>query len=331
MATSVNAMSLLRGIDQKSLSNARVYAFCFAIRALSFDLPPNGTVDSFYSSFTRNYPVANCITDWSCRALDSSVFRLGAMGPLWNEDRLMATGEWPVERDQIHAIALKALALLSIEVKSAVARGTLLPGGSRLLEQNRRQRSSEFQIPRSSRDIPFSSFMEIPAPYSPNSTALFATCHLPKMTTKSFIEDGEWSGVEFRSHTNHIGMSSVTSIHPLKLIATCHDPLSNVMELESRPLLGLEAQHHFRIRLKKSCGVSIWTAQSDVTSQSINWQGILTPFGFVGTTTLSPGEWFWLWKTSWSGKYQAKYDWTKLWGRGDINTVQQLVARLQRN
>jgi hypothetical protein len=106
------------------------------------------------------------------------------------------------------------------------------------------------------------------------------------------------------------------------------DAITDVMELESRPLWGLKSQSQLRIHLKKSSGVSLLTViPLEANLDPVRWQGILTPFGFVGTTTLSPGDWFWLWKTDWSGYYQPKYDWTKLWGRGDINVVRRFVTR----
>jgi hypothetical protein len=327
MAMSTDATRLLKGIDQTSLLNARVYAFCFCVRALSFELPLYGGVESFYSLFDCKYPVANCVVDWSCRALDSSIFSLGKMGPLWNADRLMGPDEWPVERDQMFAIALKALGLLSIEVKSAVSRQTLVFPTSQSPRPDDLKRSLEFLIPRSNRDIPFASYMELPIPYSLDSTASFTTCHLSKMATKSLIEDGSWSGVKLESRSGRLQSPSITAIDPFKFSVTIDDPDSDIVEIQSHPLCNLDLHGHFQISLKKSSGVALMAVQLDPFSQIQPWQGILTPFGFVGTTSLSSGEWFWLWKSSWCGKLRPNYDWSKLWGRGSLATVQQTLAQ----
>jgi hypothetical protein len=326
LAETAYTLQLLNGIGSSPVSNARLYAFCFCVRALSFELPPSGAADNFYSSIGSKYPVINCVTDWSCRALDASVLKLSTMGPLWNEDRSLSSVEWPVERDQMHAIALKALGLLSVEVKSAAARQALVLPTLEIPEQNNRKKSSKFAIPRSGHDIPFGSFMELPTPCSADALADFNVCHLPAMATKSLVEEGGWSGVEFGSRTSPFQSTQVTCIAPFKLLVTFDDASSDVMTMESSSLLNAGAQ--FCISLKKSSGIALVTFQQDAFAEPLHWQGILTPFGIVGTTTLSPGDWFWLWKTSWAGEYQQKYDWTKLWGRGSVDLVYRAVAKV---
>lgn len=311
---------------------ARAYAFCFCVRALSFDLLPDGSVDSFYSALKVNYPAATTTSaiDLAPQSLCASVSNLCRIGPLWTQDRAMASQFSLAMVDQIHTVALKALGLLNIEIKSATVRDALILKTPYSIAQSHHERSSQFEFPRSSQDISFTSFMNLPNLHTENSANQFTTCHLEQMATKSFLEDGEWCGVEFESRAGFFPSSRITCLSPLKFDVTSDDPAYEAMEVQSHLLDSLEPYTPIRMSIRKSTGLVLLTVQRDKNLPSVHWQGVLTPFGVVGTTTTTaPGHWFWLWKTSWGGKYQTKYDWTKLWGRGSMQVVRRAMSTWQ--
>ena len=149
------------------------------------------------------------------------------------------------------------------------------------------------QVP-SAHDIPFPSMMEPLLPFQPEVTEHFATCHLPKMTSREFFEDGEWfgfysyrqsrmtfdppmHGIRFRArHVNDEGIN-------LKLYATGSDRVGSFV------LDGQVAQDGKATFLKVYTPGPVW-----------HWMSVVTPFGIVGTW----GGLLWLWKASWSGNGQ---------------------------
>lgn len=62
--TSADLPALLEGKELPSPDQAPAYAFCFAARALSFQLPEDGSVDTFYCFLAAR---ASCI--WNCSTL----------------------------------------------------------------------------------------------------------------------------------------------------------------------------------------------------------------------------------------------------------------------
>ena len=55
---------------------------------------------------------------------------------------------------------------------------------------------SPMSIP-TSNSVPLHSIMDIPIPFSNSAAMDLASCHIAKMTTADFLEDGEWAGVLF--------------------------------------------------------------------------------------------------------------------------------------
>jgi len=77
------------------------------------------------------------------------------------------------------------------------------------------QPQPSFSPPRSLRDFPFGEYMDLPLPFAPNSDKEILTCHLPKMATKKFPEDGEWVGYRCLSF-NDFPICTYPSVTKLK-------------------------------------------------------------------------------------------------------------------
>ena len=152
----------------------------------------------------------------------------------------------------------------------------------------------------SPRDIPFISMMRLPPPLSLNAAGDFATCHLSKMTSKGFINDGLWIYGSSIGHDHEMSFAGVpirgvafvatqTEAHPSKLtLCGSGSDLRGDYSLE-----GSIAQETGRVHLVKRYLIS---------TPDTYLSGLMTPFGVVGvqssSETMDRG-WFWLWKAAW--------------------------------
>ena len=156
-----------------------------------------------------------------------------------------------------------------------------------------------FPLP-SSRNIPFILMMNLSPPLSLNGAGGFATCHLSKMTTKEFFEDGLWNVCP--SNSVGIRMTFVVPVRGIQFIGTQSKAHPSKLSLcGSRSdrggdftLEGSVAHETGRVHLAK------WSIRSThVTYLS----GLMTPFGIFGVHNSSrqlSGGWFWLWKDAWT-------------------------------
>ena len=193
------------------------------------------------------------------------------------------------------AIMLFAYFLFQTPVYGAPARNQL--GGTNSLVQPPRS----LQLPLV-HNIPFSSMMELVLPFGPDSSKTFATCHLPKVTSREFFEDGEWVG--FYSY-GHGRMTFDPPMHGIRFRARYVSLDKTKLELHATgtdsvggfELNGQVMQDGKATLVKRYWPGPIW-----------HWASIVTPFGIVGTWggngELRIGGWFWLWKASWSGNRQ---------------------------
>lgn len=155
------------------------------------------------------------------------------------------------------------------------------------------------------RHIPFISMMGLPPPLSLNATGDFATCHLSKMTSEDFFNDGLWiygksmgrdeiilSGVPVRGVAI---IARQTEAHPSKLILYgSGSDLKGDFSLE-----GHIDQETGRVHLVKRYIIS---------TPNTYLSGLMTPFGMVGVQTSSKSVefgWFWLWKAAWTRERES--------------------------
>jgi len=160
--------------------------------------------------------------------------------------------------------------------------------------------------------IPFPSLLDNTAPF-PNRKPLapIRTAHLAKMTTKAFLEDGEWIGYQ----TMRLGHPSFERpIGNMYLEVDEPDPLSPTMRIHASNCKDEWGIYSLSGRLDMSTGVLLATQSYEVEHRIMYsnrvryWVALLTPFGIVGSWDVSQdgpmsnwSAWFWVWKKSWAG------------------------------
>jgi hypothetical protein len=149
--------------------------------------------------------------------------------------------------------------------------------------------------------IPFQSFMNLPVPFSKPPLNNLQSSYLPTMTSKSFLEDGEWVGYYTVMSTPLNPARFDTPVHGIKFV-TRPDPLGDALKIKATgkdshgdfELAGLIA-FNGKVELRKSI-------RNDYRIQPQGWHGQMTPFGIVGHWArfhvIKPGE-LWLWKKEW--------------------------------
>ena len=143
-------------------------------------------------------------------------------------------------------------------------------------------------------NIPFQKLLMLPLPVSPDTAFQLLNCHVLKMATASFFEDGEWLGTYF-THNNEaisvirVKFSATTSAESpdvLKLRATGRDHMGRIL------ICGL-----FN---RSSCQFSATVVQVGQSQPSV-WDFSLLPCGLAGLRLHSQGSWLWMYKADWVG------------------------------
>jgi len=162
--------------------------------------------------------------------------------------------------------------------------------------------------PRSMGSYPVVQYMDIPLPYMLNSDKDILTCHLPKMATKQFIEDGEWVGYRYVSWTD-----SPIYVYPammkinFRIKARKRHGAFGLFALDASDEGGpfvldgvfyADIGRMFMTKIYLDEDESKWTMSLAVT-----------PFGLVGSWSYLGDDriidmrgWLWLWKRSWSSR-----------------------------
>jgi hypothetical protein len=148
--------------------------------------------------------------------------------------------------------------------------------------------------------IPFQSFMHLPIPFSKPPLNNLQSSYLPTMTSKSFLEDGEWVGYYTVPSTPLNPARFDTPVHGIKFV-TRPDPLGDAFKIKGSgkdshgdfELVGLIA-FNGKVELRKSI-------RTDYRNPPQGWHGQMTPFGIVGhwgRFHRNGGE-LWLFKKEW--------------------------------
>lgn len=215
-------------------------------------------------------------SSYTSRSLNPNIVRL--------EDYVSIGDSGHRDFDAVHAVAIKALGLMILLHRSSDSKDL----GS----------DKPCPIPRSALDIPFPTFMNLSLPFSRNSPALFNTCHLETMTSKEFLEDGEWCGM-LSSPVD--GAKPFLSIDPFSL--TCSE------ETTTRIILNLQASPNHVLReadvdMSKLDGIAFIQCTfvrfpGRNNGGTLLWNAVYTPFGFVGRSEQNNSR-IWLWKAAWA-------------------------------
>ena len=166
------------------------------------------------------------------------------------------------------------------------------------------RRSSDLCSHLSPRNIPFISMMRLPPPLSLNASGDLATCHLSKMTSKGFFNDGLW--IYCQSIGDRIE-SPGFPVRGVAFVATQDDAHPTKLTLRGFgayyrgdfSLEGAIAQETGRVCLV----MRYTTPMFDTDRIGKGLTGVMTPFGIVGVHgSGASGGWFWLWKDAWTEK-----------------------------
>lgn len=176
--------------------------------------------------------------------------------------------------------------------------------------------------------IPFSSFIELPPPFSFKSVEKFSTCHLQQMATPDFFVDGEWVGftVYIGSSFSEEGQSWVRRVDSFESFGCdriVRNPIQNtpgndlVLEkkvkfkfvvwvdaksfiLESNWFQSHTTAHKLKLTIDSSTGIVEAVRRKYIMSIEVEERStaVITPFGLV--IGCKSGQWIWLWKCEWS-------------------------------
>jgi hypothetical protein len=161
-----------------------------------------------------------------------------------------------------------------------------------------------FPLPPTAFTIPFSSFMNIPLPFSLGCAEMFSTCHLPAMTTAAFIESSEWTG--------YFGARLQRPLHDMarprfdlpmngvRFSVVQKDGDSGVVKLHSGALSDHKGNFYLEGELWTASGKINLTRRHESFPSVLRLQALMTPFGIVASWGVAEGYWMWLWKSEWS-------------------------------
>lgn len=269
-------------VDTTSEDSTYAVAFCLALRLMSEE--PAGDLGP-------GWPAAS--TPWARRRKDLIRY---LMQPLYFPDE----GSNPIacysptmlmhKRGQ----ALTTAGLFSVILRETIANGRIvrmhIPSGEML----------SIAVPTST-SIPFHLMMDVPLPFSPGAEMELASCHLAKMTTAGFLEDGEWAGFYSTSYGARGGPANFDPpMHGIRFATTTNSDSSATIDLHAT---GEDGVGTFSLdgKLLPVTGQMTFTKRYFGGFPKWDWACLMTPVGIVGSWGPNGyGGWIWLWKTGWS-------------------------------
>lgn len=205
---------------------------------------------------------------------------------------------WCPEREttaflNIYCKALEALGFLSIRIREELAKGTIREV-NRLGFDSSPAAPVQISVP-TTESIRFHTFMDIPLPFAKDILTVLPFCHLTSMTSKAFLEDGEWAGFYSMSFGH---MRTRTFDPPMRGVQfqVCDDPELPARNLQAR---GQDEVGSFQLygKIALKTGEMTLEKQYDDYGPHWSWVCVMTPFGIAGTWGRDDwGGWVWLWK-----------------------------------
>jgi hypothetical protein len=283
-------------------------------REFPADLASPFSIDTWYEAQAASF----CFTT---TILYKNSYMGNAMGSPWSHAQyLLETSPWTGIREMdpilqpaeylkltviLHTLANKVIGLLGARLWTYLIRHT--PG------------LTGVSGPPDPKKLPFSNTMNLPDFLEPNSVQKFSLCHIPKMATPSFFEDGQWTGFECNmrqefedsrttyswngigADTNNLTQQPHKEVNRYAKFKLSHWEDSRFYVLQSNYFVSARETHSLTLRVDSRTGM-IWILNhSDINDvQKPGRFGVKTPFGLIFGGP-RPGYWLWLWKSEWSG------------------------------
>lgn len=179
--------------------------------------------------------------------------------------------------------ALLTLGIVSILLREALVKGTI----QRPWPWSYPASQATVSIP-TTESLDFCSIMDMPLPFAADIATRLPFCHLATMTSKSYVEDGEWVGF----YNTSFGSPEVLFDMPMHGIRF---QLRND-RLEASGEDGVGGFQLFG-QLVLDTGEMSLTKRYNSGQPEWAWSCMMTPFGIAGTWgTSNYGGWLWLWK-----------------------------------
>lgn len=165
--------------------------------------------------------------------------------------------------------------------------------------------------PPTSSQIPFSTFMALPLPFSAECVTNFNTCHMQSMCITSFIEAGTWTGHHlFVSHDTEEPANFICPVDGVQFSSFPEQPDTERRRMRSnRSFINPMGQFSFELDFKEGEGLlQLTTVYSQRGPIDLQFQGAMTPFGIVATFGFTQPiagrqtHWLWLWKSEWTAE-----------------------------
>ena len=194
-----------------------------------------------------------------------------------------------------------AISILAMCLRHELREGNIITPWNSLAQHNAYERDEPVPIP-TALDIPFHTMMDLPLPFTPEAAEKFTSCHLERMATPDFLEDGEWVGY-YSAFSGRITKPPKFDppMHRIRFSVTRH----NTKPKETLILTGkgVDRVGPFHLRGTLSVGTGHLVMGKEYQNVDIywDWRGILTPHGIVANWGhRNGGGWVWLWKASWT-------------------------------
>lgn len=192
--------------------------------------------------------------------------------------------------------ALLAVGLFSVKLRETIELGRIRP------QPNGLSQIPTMAVPTSS-SIPFRLMMDVPLPFAPSATMEFASCHLAKMTTSDFLEDGEWAGFYSMSYGPDECMSFDPPMHGIRFVATATSNSPTTLDLHGTGEDGIAA-FDLKGKIVPGTGQIFLRKVYSGGSPTWEWACMMTPVGIVGSwgdQNYYGG--LWLWKVGWTASH----------------------------
>jgi hypothetical protein len=201
-------------------------------------------------------------------------------------------------------MAYKVLPVIYYDLVWEIQNGKLKGPHSQFETPSSLSKGVPLPLPLTTFTIPFSSFMQIPLPFSLGSAGMFSTCHLAGMTTPYFIESGEWTG--YFGGQLHRPLQKISGarfelpMEGIQFSVSTHKGDPGILDLRSVGKANdYKGEFYFEGELWRATGKTNLRRWYQNFPLDMSFQALMTPFGIVASWGVAEGYWMWFWKSQW--------------------------------